>query len=572
MQFVINSPTAPLACAGLAILFVTGCGAKGSNSSAPAEQRPLFVEVTAQLGFDENPPVWPASETFNTPEIMSSGLALLDYDNAGRLDILRLCHPAANANGQPVLNRLYRQTADGKFVDVTEKAGLTTPGWATGVAVGDVDNDGLPDIYITNLGRDTFYHNNGDGTFSDWTDRAGFSKQGQWSTSATFFDYDRDGFLDLIVLHYASIDQAPTCTGPDGKRDFCGPTRYHGALATLWHNNGDGTFTDVTEKMGINIPGRGLGVVSADFNDDGWPDLFVTNDQQPNQLWINQQGRGFRDEALKRGVALNGAGALGANMGVAIGDVAGNGALDIYVTRLIGEADPLFMNQGNGVWNDKAASSGLGAVGIRHSGWACGLADFGNQGDLDLVQVGGNVARHGKKAVDPNLGPFWSDYADNNLVFKNVGKGKFVDVSSQAGSFSSRPGVTVGLALGDLDNDGRVDLVTSGIDSTIRVFHNQTPQDGAHWLSIRVLTGRRDALGAKVTVVAGGRRWLRWITTSSGYLCASDPRAHVGLGKIDHVESIEVQWVSGRRERFECPGVDRQLTVREGEGAALESH
>lgn len=551
-------------------VLVLGCGRDQTpkatvTADPPEKERGIFEEVTAARGLPTKAADWPDG-TYATPEVTPGGVALFDYDNDGRLDIFQVCHGRPGHLDEPAPNRLFHQEPDGTFNEVPGAGGLNNPGYGHGVAIGDYNNDGFPDVYVTNFGHNALYRNNGDGTFTDVTAAAGLAtKQKYWSSSAAWLDYDRDGYLDLFVVHFAEFDPSRVCPGEDKKRDYCGPSQFQGVLSTLYHNNGDGTFTDVTAKAGINHPGRGWGVVCADFTGDGWVDIFVANDMERQNLWVNQRDGTFKDEAIERGVAFNGAGLPEAGMGVAVGDIANDGRLALFISHIRGEKNTLYGVIEPGGYADHSAITGMASGGLGFTGWGCGFVDLDNRGVLDLVIANGRVAR-GPVHPRAALGNFWNAYAEPNRVMRNDGKGRFTDISGRGGDFTARIESTRGLALGDIDNDGRVDLVTNTLDNTLRVYRNISPTEGNHWLLVRALTGKRDALGARLEVVAGGRRWARLVQAAYSYCSSSDPRAHFGLGKVDRVEAIEVAWPDGKQERFEVPGVDRLVTLQQGKG------
>jgi hypothetical protein len=551
-----------------------GCGQRVAVKEPPASSpQPkhvgFFEDVTQAKGLPAKAPHWPDG-TFATPEVTPGGVALFDYDNDGRLDILQVCHglPGHFEESAPI--RLFHQEVNGTFREIPQGGGLTAPGYAHGVAIGDYDNDGYPDVYITTFGRNALFHNNGDGTFTDVTAVAGLrTVQSYWSSSAAWVDYDRDGRLDLFVVHFAEFDPKRVCPGDDGQRDYCGPSQFKGVVPSLYHNNGDGTFTDVTAKAGINYPGRGWGVVCADLTGDGWVDIFVANDEERQNLWVNQRDGTFKDEAISRGVAYNGAGRPEAGMGVAVGDIANDGRLGLFITHIRGEKNTLYTPVATGMYTDGSASAGMAAPGLTYTGWGCGLVDLDNDGNLDLAIANGRVSRgpiHPKAA----LGKFWNAYAENNLLLKGNGRGRFTDITARGGDFTSQIDNTRGLALGDIDGDGRIDLVTNTVDNTLRVFRNVAPTEGNHWLLVRALTGKRDALGARVEVVAGDRRWTRLVLAAYSFCSSSDPRVHFGLGKTDHIDAIDVIWPDGVRERFDGPKVDGVVTVEQGKGTRAE--
>ncbi len=526
---------------------------------------PLFTEITSELQFSDAPKPLPDG-TYSLPEIMGGGISLFDYDNDGDLDLLQIRFPPPGKPTLPAPNRLFQQQPDGTFLDVTSTAGLDDPGYGQGAAVGDTDNDGALDVYVTNFGPDAFYLNNGDGTFSNATVSAGFSGD-HWSSSAAFFDYDRDGDLDLYVVRYLLFDSGITCRSRNDRTVYCGPQSFEGVLDALYRNNGDGTFSDVTATAGIASPGKGLGVVCADLTGDGWVDIYVANDQEANHLWVNNGDGTFTDEAVMRGVAFNAYGEAEASMGVTVGDVNGDGRLDLFMTHLRDETNTLYTATEYGIFVDTSEASGLAAVDRGYTGFGCGFFDYDNDGDLDLALVNGAV-RRGSKFPGANVGEFWNLYAEPNLLFQNDGSGVFTHISSLAGAFANQVEVSRGLAFGDADLDGDEDLVVGNLNG-IRVFRNDAPPLSNHWLRVRAMDGNRDAIGAEVTVVTADAEFVRLILTGYSYLSSSQLRAHFGLGTIEVVESIEIEWPDGSRERFKAIGVDRELTLRRGSGDAL---
>jgi hypothetical protein len=552
-------------------------------SPAWGQDRPLFTEVTGSVGFPSEPPVY-RDGTHLTPEITPGGVALLDYDNDGRLDILVICHPPPMPHAQAIRatapNRLFRQEPDGRFTEVPGAAGLGGSGFHHGVCVGDVNNDGFADVYVSNYGSaDQLFVNNGNATFTDATPRAGFTPmtprqaEQNWASTCAFFDYDRDGNLDLWVAHFATFDPNKVCLLSDARhdKDYCGPHEFPGQLAALYKGNGDGTFRDVTKSAGVDAPGRGWGLICADLTGDGWPDVLQANDEEPNQLWVNQQNGTFLDEAVLRGCAFNAAGSVEANMGVHAADVTNKSRLDLFITHITSETNTLWMDQGEGNWIDMTAQAGMSLVDRPFTGWGCGFFDFDNDGMLDLAVVNGRVAK-GPVRPEANVGPFWNRYAEPNLLFRGDGTGKFADVSKQSGTFGARLEVTRALAFGDLSNRGAVDMVSVKVDNSIRVYRNDAvAASGNHWLQVLPVTGKRDAIGAKVFLTSGGTTRLALAIRAYSYLSSNDPRVHFGLGKAEQVDSLEIHWPHGTpaKERFKVDGVDRLITVRQGEGEAV---
>ena len=527
--------------------------------------KPLFTEITSDLLLNDAPNLLPDG-TYSLPEIMGSGVSLFDYDGDGDFDLLQILFPPPGQPNLPAPNRLFQQQPDGTFLDVTSTAGLDDAGYGQGAAVGDTDNDGDLDIYVTNFGRDAFYLNNGDGTFVDATVSAGFSGD-HWSSSGAFLDYDRDGDLDLYIVHYLLFDSSIGCRSRTDRPVYCGPQSFNGVRDALYRNNGDGSFSDVTAETGITLPGKGLGVVCADLTGDGWVDIYVANDQEANHLWVNNRDGTFTDEAVIRGVAFNAYGEAEASMGVTAGDINGDGRLDLFMTHLRDETNTLYIATEYGIFIDASETSGLAAIDRGYTGFGCGFFDYDNDGDLDLALVNGSV-RRGSRLPGANVGEFWSLYAEPNLLFQNDGSGNFTNISSIAGAFADQVEVSRGLAFGDADLDGDIDLVVGNLGG-MRVFRNDAPPPGNHWLRVRAIDGNRDAIGAEVTVVTAEAHYVRLILPGYSYLSSSELHAHFGLGTLEAVESIEVKWQDGSRERFKAPGVDRELTVRKGSGDAL---
>lgn len=558
---------APSSSTGASATSATRTGA-ASSGAADSANAPLLTEVTEQLGLKQPSEPYPDG-TFQTPEITPGGIALFDYDNDGRLDILQILHGPPGQFDKPVPNRLYHQEPDGTFKEVPNAGGLLSGGYAHGVAVGDTDNKGLPDVFISSFGADRFYHNNGDGTFTDRTAAAGFDpKTHHWSSSCAFFDYDRDGYLDLIVTRFAVWDPNQHCRASSDPKDldYCGPHMYEGTLSTLYHNNRDGTFTDVTAKAGIDAPSRGWGVVCADLTGDGWPDIYVANDEEPAQLWVNQHDGTFKEEAIIRNCALNAAGRAEAGMGIAVGDVNGDHKLDLFITHISSETNTLYTTLPQpGQFDDTTAAAGMGAVDRPFTGWGCGFIDIFNRGILDAAVANGRVTK-GPVHASARLGKFWNRFAEPKLLFLNDGKGHFEDASARTGSYGKIPQVSRGMAFGDLFGDGAISIVVQNLDNTIQVYRNTAPKQGNHWLIVRAMTGKRDAYGALITADVGGKKLLRLAHPTYSFLTSNDPRAHFGLGKSDRVEALHVLWPSGKKERFAVPGVDRVLTIHDGEG------
>jgi len=555
----------------LVALVLPGCAKRGAapewRAATTAPAAPWFVERAAAAGLDAVNDPGPEGSFF-MPQSMGNGAALIDFDQDGRLDLYLLngAGPASTA-----VNRLLRQEADGRFRDVSAGSGVDVAGFGSGIAVGDVTNDGLPDLFVSEYGGLRLFVNDGGGRFHDATVESGLAGRG-WGSSASLVDYDRDGWLDLVVVNYVVYDAGSICYAQDGTRDFCAPAEFPSAPATLFRNAGRGAaprFEDVSAASGLAaLPGAGLGVLCADFDGDGWDDIFVANDQQPNRLWINRHDGTFVDEAVVRGVALTVIGATAANMGVAWGDVDGDGLSDLFVTHLEMETHTLWKQGPRGSFLDQSAAAGLTGA-ERSTGFGTVLADFDLDGDLDLAWVNGRVFA-GPPAPPGAVPPFWRRYAQTNALLENDGAGRFRSIAADNRAFCGKANVARPLCAGDLDNDGDVDLVAGTTAGRVLLLENVAPRRG-HWLTVRALDPAlsRDAIGAVVTVTAGGRSWQRHLQPGSSYLSSHDPRAHFGIGDAETVDAVDVLWPDGTRERFPGGGGDRAIEVRRGEGAAL---
>jgi enediyne biosynthesis protein E4 len=540
---------------------------------------PLFVESAAATGLNFTH-VNGASGQYYMAEQMGAGVALFDYDNDGDLDVFFVQGgPLGASSGERTSGpscRLFRNDltigANGKrslhFTDVTERAGLALRTYGMGAAVGDYDNDGALDLFVTGFGAAALFHNNGDGTFTDVTARAGVADP-LWSTSAAFVDYDRDGRPDLFVAHYLDFSLASNkvCHDAVGARDYCSPRAYKPVPARLYHNDGNGHFTNVTDASGISRAfGAGLGVATGDYNGDGWPDLYVANDATPNQLWINHHDGTFVDEGLLSGAALNASGNPEGSMGIASGDFDADGDEDLFVTNIIGETFALYVNDGHAVFDDARTRAGLGAPTAPYTGFGTDWFDYDNDGWLDLFIANGAV-----NIVEAQRGqPF--PFRMPNQLFHNVG-GRFRETTAEAGPAFGRAGIGRGAAFGDIDNDGDVDIVVTNNGGAALLLLNQA--DAAHvshWLQLHVRqpAQNRFAFGAWVGVERTGKPTLwRRVRTDGSYLSASDARLHFGLGPDAAIAGVLVQWPDGRRERWTDVKTDRATTLERGRGRAV---
>lgn len=500
-------------------------------------------------------------------ETMAGGVAVFDYDNDGRPDIYFVNgarQPELEKSDPSFYNRLYRNLGGNRFMDVTMKAGVRGEGYATGVAVGDFDNDGFADLFIAGVNRNILYRNRGDGTFEDITAHAGLMHSGEgrkpWSIAAGWFDYDNDGFLDLFVVNYCVWipEKEPPCTAGEA-RVYCHPKYYEGLPNSLYHNNGDGTFTDVSAPSGIAAHiGKGMSVTFLDFDGDGKLDVMVANDTTPNFLFRNEGGGRFREIGLKAGVAFNDDGRALSSMGADARDIDNDGQEDLFLTANHNESFPLFRNFGKGIFVDITYPSGVGRITLPHTGWSNGIYDLNNDGHKDLFAARG--------AIDDNLSEFsHRKSAQTNLVLANLGNLRFADVTDRAGTGLRQTGLHRGAAFGDFDGDGRVDVVVTRIGEQALLLRNTSPVRN-HWLALR-LRGRRsnrDGIGAMVQVTgASGRKQWNRVTTATGYASSSDRTVFFGMGADSSAHAIEIQWPSGAVQRLANVACGRYLTVEE---------
>ncbi len=511
-------------------------------------------------------------------EAKGPGVCLLDYDNDGWLDIYLIngsTYDALTGKATPPHAALFHNNHDGTFTDVTEKAGVANDRWGYGCAVGDYDNDGWPDLYVTNYGKNRLYHNNHDGTFSDVAEKAGVTI-GTWSTGATFGDYDGDGRLDLFVDGYAQIDLSnPPLSRSKaigygmcqyrGVEVMCGPRGLKGEHDHLFHNNGDGTFTDVSRKLGVDDPNGyyGLGALFADVNNDGKPDLLVANDSTPNYLYMNKGNGTFEDDSYESGYALNKDGREIANMGIAAGDYQNNGHLSIVNTDFADDYNVLFQNDGTGFFTDVSYQAGIAESSIPFVSFADGFLDYDNDGWKDLLIINGHVYPQ----VDQH--PEWGQsYAQRPLLYHNEKNGKFTLVPAVEGTGLAVVSVGRGAAFGDIFNDGKIDVVINNMDGVPILLRNVNP-DHHHWVELKLIGGPkspRDAVGATVYLNADGMRQRGDVLSGGSYLSSNDFRVHFGLGDAAEAGTAEVHWPSGIKEVIGLPAIDRIYTIEEGKG------
>ena len=530
---------------------------------------PQLEDITAKSGITFKHSSDPAKKYI--VESMSGGVILFDYDRDGWLDIYFTNAPsvAMVMRGETSRGALYHNNRDGTFTDVTDKAGIATPCFAMGGAVGDYDNDGWPDLYVTCFGGNVLYHNNGDGTFTDVAKKAGVA-DGRWSAGAAFGDYDGDGFLDLAVVNYVdfhlnelpAFGKAPNCKYR-GIQVQCGPRGLKGAGDSLFHNNGDGTFTDVSKAAGVDDPNGyyGMQAVWADFNNTGRPDLYVTNDSTPKFLYKNDGHGKFSEIGLESGTAVDEDGSEQASMGIAIGDYLHSGRPSLYVTNFSDEYSVLFRNDGDWNFTDVSYKSGVAVPSLPFVKWGAAFVDLDNDGWLDLVAVCGHVYPQ----VDAL--PSGARYREPKILQMNQKDGTFCDASTQAGPALREPRVSRGLAVGDLFNDGQMDAVINDIDGSPMILKNHGVA-GNHWVSFELAgtQSNRMAIGARLKLVAGGMTQTDEIHSGSSYLSQNDVRIHFGLGKAAKIDSLEIRWPSGRAETLKDLAADKFYSILEGQG------
>src|SRR5580700_7102827 len=545
-----------------------------ASVSNPAPSPVHFIDVAQQAGLNI-PNVWGAIDHKRVIiETKGSGLAFFDYDQDGWLDIY-----LSNGNrldthwppGKEPTTHLFKNNRDGTFTDVTEKSGLGRSGWQTGVCVGDYDNDGWDDLFCTFWGRNILFHNNGNGTFSDVTEKAGLTQaKGRWGTGCTFLDYDRDGHLDLFVCNFVKldpdapvkIDNASFCQWK-GVPTMCGPRGLPGDINILYHNNGDGTFTDVTEKAGIHKPGPRYSItaVSYDFDNDGWPDVYVAVDSEPSILFQNNHDGTFTDVAVIAGCAYNDDGHEQAGMGVGVADYDGDGYLDIFKTNFADDTCDLYHNNGDGTFSDLSFNSGVG-INNNYVAWGCGFIDYDNDGWADIVQINGHVY---PEIDNYNFG---ETFKNPRLVYRNLGNGRFKDVSSEMGPGISEHFSSRGAAFGDYNNDGGMDMLILNMNELPSLLHN-VGGNKLNWIKLKLIGTKcnRTAIGARARVITGKHIQMDEVHSGTSVMSQSDLRLHFGLGKVETVDAVEVKWPTTEKiEKFSQVKANQIITIREGGG------
>ena len=548
-------------------------GVRPQSRPAPSHRPYLsrFTDITERAGL-RRPVIYGGIERSTyILETIGCGIALFDYDNDGWLDLFVLCGTRLEGDPDGATNRLYRNNRDGTFTDVTERAGLTRTGWATGVTVGDYNNDGHEDIFITYWGQNVLYRNNGDGTFTDVTRQAGLKHEGRrWGTGCTFVDYNRDGFLDLFVSNYAVFDPSRVpAAGRDPRCNFkgvpinCGPRGLPTDVCGLYRNNGDGTFTDVSAASGIaKAEGSyGLTAVAADFNGDGWQDIYVACDSTPSLLFVNQHDGTFVESGTESGLALNDDGKEQAGMGVGTGDFNLDGKIDILKTNFLDDTVNLYAGNRHGIFTDVTGSSGLG-VETRYISWGAGIMDFDNDGWPDLFWVTGSVF--------PELARRLPEYPARSprVLFRNLGGGRFEELLNEAGPAIAELHSSRGCAFGDFDNDGDIDMAIVNLNEPVSLLRNDV-SGGNHWLKIRLIgtKSNRSAIGARVYCTYGDKVQVQDVCAQSSFLSVNDRRPHFGLGR-EASASLEIFWPSGARQKFPKIAADQIVTINEADGTA----
>jgi len=533
---------------------------------APPSPTVTFTDIRKSAGIEFVQDSTQTEEKYYL-ETMGTGVAWIDYDQDGLMDLYFVQSAATDAYkpARPLRSALYRNNGDGTFTDVTEKAHVGAEGhYGQGVAIGDFDNDGFPDIYVTGYGRAILYRNNDDGTFTDVTAKAGVADDGNWSSSAGWFDFDKDGWLDLLVTNY--IDWSPKNNiycgeHKPGFRSYCNPNNYRGQKTKLYRNNHDGTFTDVSEKSGVGLPeSKGMSMLLADLNNDGWPDIAVANDTWPNFLFENKHDGTFNDVSLISGLAASEDGRYEAGMGIDAADVDGDGNLDIYITHLDFELNRLYHNNGDGTFTDATYSSGIGNKAILLSGVAAKFIDYDNDGWPDILQANG--------AMLENVQLYHSlvSYKEPLLMFRNLGHGKFEKVSESLGPDFNRPMAGRGLATADFLNDGQVGIaVNCRGESPLLLRNDGSPN---HWLEVLLIgtKSNRDGIGSLLKLSSGGVVHVEQSKGGTSYMSASDPRIHFGLGKRTKIDSLQITWPSGQIDKLTNLPIDSIVAVKEGVG------
>jgi hypothetical protein len=557
----------------LAAVSVNQLAPHTTQTSAPAEFKVSFVNIAKSAGLTHKTVYGDEHKNKFLLETTGCGVAWFDYDNDGWLDLFFVngTRLTAIAKGQEPTNHLYRNNRNGTFTDITEKAGLRRSGWGQAVCIGDYDNDGFDDLFVSYFGKNALYKNNGiqagGVTFTDVTDKAGVGvNKTKWGSGSTFLDYDKDGDLDLFVGSYIDFDvkTAPTPeTGPclyKGVMVACGPPGLTGGINMLYRNNGDGTFTDVSEKAGITktFGTYALGVLIADFDNDTWPDIYVANDSAPAALYHNNKDGTFTDIGVESGAAYSGDGKPQAGMGVSAGDFDGDGLLDIFKSNFSGDTSTLYRNLGKNNFDDVTFASGIG-LNTRWLGWGCGFFDPDNDGWLDVLLVNGHVYPEVEKLTTE------AGYPQRKVLYRNLRNKSFQDVTEKIGGALMEPTASRGCAFGDFDNDGDVDVVINPVNDLPVLMRLDTPKDGYNWIAVKAIgtKSNRSGIGARIKCVTEERAQMNEVRSGGSYYSQNDLRVHFGVGKASIVRTIEVSWPSGKVDVLKDVAVNQVVTVKE---------
>jgi len=554
---------------------VAAIAARGTGTASQAGAHPTltfsFTNVARTAGLDGITVFGGAHSNKYLLETTGTGVAAIDYDRDGWLDLFFVNGSTLEGfpSGQAPVNRLYRNRGDGTFEDVTGKAGVGASGWGQGACAGDYDNDGYDDLFVSYFGQNRLYHNRGNGTFEDVTGRAGIlNARTRWGTGCAFLDYDRDGRLDLFVANYIDLDLATAPTPESGLCRYkgiqvaCGPPGLTGGKNVLYHNRGDGSFEDVSDKAGITAAKGtyGLGVSTLDFDNDGWIDLYVANDSNPSALYRNNHDGTFTDIAVTSGCAYSQDGKPQAGMGVAVGDYDRNGTMDIFKTNFAGDTSTLYANSGAGVCEDRTFAAGIG-LNTRWLGWGTGWIDLDNDGWLDLFLTNGHVY--------PEVVQLKTEagYKQRKVVYRNLGTGRFQDISERLGEPVTVAKAGRGSAFADFDNDGHVDVAISNVNDRPDLFR-LTDRSGHHWITLTLVgtSSNRNAIGARVRALAGGASMWQEVRGGGSYLSQNDFRVHFGLGEAARIDRIDVRWPNGLEESWTNLQVDSFHVLKEGSG------
>lgn len=566
----------PIPTVALAIA-VVGLTDRAVRTQPPAASVSFsFTNVGREAGLDSSTVFGGATSNKYLLETTGTGLAFIDFDNDTWLDLFIVNGSTLEgfAPDRAPTNHLYRNKGNGKFEDVTARAGLGASGWGQGACVGDYDNDGYDDLFVSYWGQNRLYRNRRDGTFSEVTRAAGLrNDRTRWGTGCAFLDYDRDGYLDVFVANYIDLDLATAPTPESGLCRYkgvqvaCGPPGLRGGKNALYHNRGNGRFEDVSDKAGITSASGtyGLGVSTLDFDNDGWVDLYVANDSNPSALYRNNHDGTFTDIGIRAGCAFSQDGKPQAGMGVAIGDYDRNGTMDIFKTNFAGDTSTLYANTGDGSCEDKTFAAGIG-VNTRWLGWGTAFVDLDHDGWLDLFLTNGHVY--------PEVIQLKTEagYKQRKLVYRNLGNGRFLDVSERLGAPVTTPKAGRGAAFADFDNDGAVDVAITNVNDLPDLFR-LTSDPANHWITLKLVgTPNQNAIGARVRLVAGGAEQWQEVRGGGSYLSQNDFRIHFGVGAAERVDRIEVRWPDGRKETWTDVPVDRFHTLKQGGGRVAGSH